>query len=615
MHLINHSLKKVVAIAAASALMFSLFVSGGMVMAAPPSVPVITSPADGTSTTTSPVRIYGTGEVGSEVFVGGGATPASGVVDASGYWTALVNLNSDSTNVLTFVARNSAGEDSASATLTITHVSSTSTPDTTAPDAPVVTFPTFPTSTTTSPITLGGTAEANAEIGISGGLSTVHTTANASGAWNASVGLHASSTNVLVITATDASGNVSAPTSVSVTHVSGATSTPDVTAPSAPVVTFPTSPYSTSTSPVSIFGTAEAGSQVFVSGGATPASGTTNASGHWSALVNLTPDATNTLSLFARDAAGNDSSSTPLVIVHFSSGTTTPDTTAPAAPVITFPTSPYTTSTNTVPVIGTAEAGSVVRVTGGFGPATTTASTGGAWSLTLTLPTGTTTTYRFTATDPSGNTSSSTSLVITQNTTGGTGSSTTATSSPIFTLNGGPNITISICNASTTLGFIDPGFSAVDSAGNSVIASSTGTVDVTTPGTYTLVYSATSGTTTATTTRTVLVQSNCSSNGGGFGTSTSASSAPSSSSGGSSSQNPSSSSSGGTTNTGTPGSTQVLGVTYVPYVPGTTQVLGATYTPGLPTTGAGGDMSRNLLALMLSGGLVILGVVLKRKQA
>lgn len=107
----------------------------------------------------------------------------------------------------------------------------TTTPDTTPPSAPTVTFPILPHSTSTNPIVIAGTAESDSSIAISGGSSTTTATTSASGNWSASVALNASSTNNLSITAMDAFGNVSAATTISITHFNNPTSTPATSTP------------------------------------------------------------------------------------------------------------------------------------------------------------------------------------------------------------------------------------------------------------------------------------------------------------------------------------------------------------------------------------------------
>lgn len=229
MNITNPVMRKGVAGLTGIALALTLVWSGGPVWAAAPSAPVITSPTDGTSTSTTPVRIYGTAEAGTEVFVSGGATPASGTVDSSGNWTALVNLTPDSSNLLSFVSRNSGGEDSTTTTLTIIYSSSTTTPDTTAPSAPVITFPTSPYSTTTSPLTVTGTAEAGATVSVTGGSATASTTVSGGGDFSLPVFLTSSSTNMLLFLATDASGNVSSSTALTVISLGTGTSTTSTT--------------------------------------------------------------------------------------------------------------------------------------------------------------------------------------------------------------------------------------------------------------------------------------------------------------------------------------------------------------------------------------------------
>jgi hypothetical protein len=74
------------------------------------------------------------------------------------------------------------------------------------------------------------------------------------------------------------------------------------------------------------------------------------------------------------------------------------------------------------------------------------------------------------------------------------------TTPPPITLNGSSTMTVE-CHGS----FTDPGASANDTCAGSVAATPSGTVDVNTPGAYTLTYTATDGTNTVTATRTVTV--------------------------------------------------------------------------------------------------------------
>lgn len=74
------------------------------------------------------------------------------------------------------------------------------------------------------------------------------------------------------------------------------------------------------------------------------------------------------------------------------------------------------------------------------------------------------------------------------------------TMSPVITLNGSNPMTVE-CHTS----FSDPGATAGDTCAGSVAVTSSGVVDVNTPGTYTITYSATDGTNSAMATRTVNV--------------------------------------------------------------------------------------------------------------
>lgn len=86
------------------------------------------------------------------------------------------------------------------------------------------------------------------------------------------------------------------------------------------------------------------------------------------------------------------------------------DTTAPAAPIIS--TSAQTVSTNTINIVGTAEASSTITISGGASVATGTA-TGGNYSITVTLNTNAVNTLSVTAKDAANNTSSPATVLIT----------------------------------------------------------------------------------------------------------------------------------------------------------------------------------------------------------
>ncbi len=275
-------------------------------------------------------------------------------------------------------------------------------------------------------------------------------------------------------------------------------------APAAPVIG--TLTQSTTTNPIMLSGTAEASSTILVTGGLGTATASTTAGGDWSLSVNLTPNLLNILQVVAINSSAEVSATSTVSITH--------DTTGPSAPVVTFPISPHSTSTSPIVIYGTAEASSTISISGGSSTSTATTTGGGNWSASVGLNASSSNMLSIFATDELGNMSSSTLLNITHF----NATSSSATSTPIITLQGDQNMSIFSCN-----GFTEPGFSAVDSTGVSIAATSTGAVNISTPGTYTITYTATdSFGHTATTTRTVGVV-NCSSGshgGGGGGGST-----------------------------------------------------------------------------------------------
>jgi uncharacterized repeat protein (TIGR01451 family) len=99
-------------------------------------------------------------------------------------------------------------------------------------------------------------------------------------------------------------------------------------------------------------------------------------------------------------------------------------------------------------------------------------------------------TVSYTATDATGNVAEPVTRTVTVE----------DTLAPVITLNGADTLTVE-CHTS----FTDPGATANDGCAGSVAVNASGTVDVNTPGSYTLTYAATDGTHSATKTRTVNV--------------------------------------------------------------------------------------------------------------
>lgn len=276
-------------------------------------------------------------------------------------------------------------------------------PDTLAPTVGITnptSAPTFVTSTT--PIQIDGLASdnnylnsvtwSNAATGASGPT-------NGLTLWTITIAL-IEGPNLITVTAVDSSGN-SATATITVTL--------DTMQPAAPVITSPTTGSTLNVSVVTLTGTAEAGSTVFILDGATPFGSTpADAAGAWTFTTAPLAPGPHTFTARAMDAAGNLSAASAPVTV------TLVDITPPVM-TITLPTSAptYSTSSPTVGLVGT--------TTDDFGVASVTwsnADTGGSgaasgttpWNATIPLQLGPNA-ITVTSTDTSGNTATATITV------------------------------------------------------------------------------------------------------------------------------------------------------------------------------------------------------------
>jgi hypothetical protein len=247
------------------------------------------------------------------------------------------------------------------------------------------------------------------------------TTVAADGTWSVTPGnaqALAPGSNTLSVTATDPAGNSSAATSLVLSIVT--------VGPQSPTAALDPGSDSgvsgdrlTSDATPTISGTGVAGDTIRVTlpGGAVLTT-TVAADGSWSVTpsnAQALPNGSNTLTVTAVDPAGNTSSTIPLTI--------TVDATAPAAPVAALaPASDSgaagdnVTNDATPTILGTGAAGDTIRVTLPGGTVLTTiVSADGTWSVTpgnaQALLTGSNT-LTVTATDPAGNSSAATNLVL-----------------------------------------------------------------------------------------------------------------------------------------------------------------------------------------------------------
>ncbi|ERV74245.1 Ig-like domain-containing protein, partial [Pseudomonas aeruginosa] len=321
---------------------------------------------DGVAPTTPTVNLSngsslsGTAEPGSTVILtdGNGNPIAELTADGSGNWTYTPSTPIANGTVVNVVAQDAAGNSSPGASVTV---------DSQAPAAPVLN----PSNGTT----LSGTAEPGATVTLTDGNGNPigQVTADGSGNWSFTPGTPLANGTVVNATASDPTGNTSAPASTTV----------DSVAPAAPVVN--------PSNGAEISGTAEPGATVTLTDGSGNPIGqvTADGSGNWS-FTPSTPLADGTVvNATATDPAGNTGGQ----------GSTTVDAIAPATPTVNL--------SNGSSLSGTAEPGSTVILTDGNGNpiAEVTADGSGNWTYTPSTPIANGTVVNVVAQDAAGNSS------------------------------------------------------------------------------------------------------------------------------------------------------------------------------------------------------------------
>ncbi|MFE8045399.1 Ig-like domain-containing protein, partial [Brenneria goodwinii] len=245
---------------------------------------------------------------------------------ANGTWSITLPEALTAGEQLTATATDEAGNVSAPVTVT---APDTSIPDTSAPDAPVAVI-------SEDGLTVSGTAEPGSTVTVTLPDSTALTaTADAFGVYSIELSSALTNGEAVTVTATDAAGNVSAPTTATA---------PDLTAPSAPA------DLQVAEDGTSVSGSAEAGSIVTITDADGNVLGSITVGEDGSFNVPLSPALTNgeEISAVVSDAAGN--ASAPVSVAA-------PDLTAPTAPA------DLLVAEDGALVSGTAEAGSTVTIT------------------------------------------------------------------------------------------------------------------------------------------------------------------------------------------------------------------------------------------------------------
>ena len=311
--------------------------------------------------------LSGTAEPNSTVTLTDGSGNPIGQVtaDGSGNWSYTPATPLPDGTVINVVAQDAAGNTSAPTSTIV---------DAQAPAAPVVN----PSNGTT----ISGTAEPGSTVTLTdaGGNPIGQVTADGSGNWSFTPGSPLPNGTVVNATATDPTGNTSAPSSTTV----------DSVAPAAPVV----QPSNGS----EISGTAEPGSTITLTDGSGNPIGQTTAdgSGNWSFTPGTPLPDGSVVNATATDPAGNTSGQ----------GSTTVDGVAPGVPTIDL--------SNGSSLSGTAEPNSTVTLTDGSGNpiGEATADGSGNWTFTPATPLPNGTVVNATASDPAGNTSPAATVTV-----------------------------------------------------------------------------------------------------------------------------------------------------------------------------------------------------------
>ncbi|MBI8204763.1 BapA prefix-like domain-containing protein [Pseudomonas aeruginosa] len=317
-----------------------------------PATPTV-DPSNGTT-------LSGTAEPGATVtLTDGNGNPIGQVTaDGSGNWTFTPSTPLPNGTVVNATATDPSGNASSPASVTV---------DAVAPATPVV--------NPSNGSTLSGTAEPGATVTLTDGSGNPigQVTADGSGNWSFTPGTPLPNGTVVNATASDPTGNTSAPASTTV----------DSVAPAAPVVN--------PSNGAEISGTAEPGATVTLTDGSGNPIGqvTADGSGNWS-FTPSTPLADGTVvNATATDPAGNTGGQ----------GSTTVDAIAPATPTVNL--------SNGSSLSGTAEPGSTVILTDGNGNpiAEVTADGSGNWTYTPSTPIANGTVVNVVAQDAAGNSS------------------------------------------------------------------------------------------------------------------------------------------------------------------------------------------------------------------
>ncbi|WP_395814992.1 adventurous gliding motility protein AgmC [Archangium minus] len=367
----------------------SVTLTGGFVV---PSVPSVTTPADGLITSNRQPDIRGKAQPNTTVVI---------YIDGVEVGRTMSNASGDYIFGLPFAL--SEGNHTVQAATELNEVQSprsaanTFTVDVTAPAAPVVSAPADGALLNTSKPAITGTAEPHSTVTvIIDGVAVGTVKADAAGNWSYTpTTALTEGPHTVKATAKDAAGNISPESAQNSFRV-------DTAAPAAPTVTTPSEGEYLKTPTPAITGKAEPDSTVTVIiDGVAVGTVKADAAGNWS-YTPTTPlgEGPHTVKATATDAAGNTSPESSVRNFFV-------DTVVPVAPVVVSPGSGSVVNDSTPTITGTAEANSTVTVIiDGVPVAVVPVDASGAWTYTPTTPLlDGSHEVKATATDAAGNTS------------------------------------------------------------------------------------------------------------------------------------------------------------------------------------------------------------------
>ena len=370
--------------------------------------PDLTAPSQPTASFDSTGKIVsGNAEAGSTISIKNSSSVEIGSGTATSSGTYSITLGTALTNkqVISVTAKDAAGNISSATSATAPLISS----DTTAPNQPTASF-------NSAGKIVSGTAEAGSTISIrnASAVEIGSGTATSSGTYSITLSTALINKETVNVTAKDAAGNVSVARSITA---------PDLTAPSQPTASF------NSVGKV-VSGTAEASSTISIKNASSVeiGSGTATSSGTYSITLGTALINKETVSVTAKDSAGNVSVARSII---------SPDLTAPSQPTASFD--------NTGKVVsGTAEASSTISIKNAssveIGSGTTSSS--GTYSITLSTALINKETANVTAKDSAGNVSTARSV---------TAPDLTAPSQPTASFNSAGKIVSGTAEAGSTI--------------------------------------------------------------------------------------------------------------------------------------------------------------------